>query len=174
MTRSQRLRVYPCILFTLFRFAFASAPYCLLNLACKDNSPVHSTKGTPSHLNVLWLVVSIWFQVLFHTAPAVLFIFPSWYWFTIGHIGVFSLTGWSRLLPTRFHVPRRTQDPARIRWNFVYRVCTFFDWPFNAIRLFLLFPRCSPTTPVLRLVWALPISLATTFGITVVFFSSRY
>ena len=78
------------------------------------------------------------------------------------------------MLPTRFHVPRRTQDPARIRWNFVYRVCTFFDWPINAIRLSLLFPRCSPTTPVLRLVRALPISLATTFGITVVFFSSRY
>ena len=71
-------------------------------------------------------------------------------------------------------MPRRTQDTARIRWNFVYRVCTFFDWPFNAIRLFLLFPHRSPTTPVLRLVWALPISLATTFGITVVFFSSRY
>ena len=136
MTRSLRLRVYPCILFTLFRFAFASAPHCLLNLACKDNSPVHSTKGTPSHLNVLWLVVSIWFQVLFHSAPAVLFIFPSWYWFTIGHIGVFSLTGWSRWIPTRFHVPRRTQDTARSFENFVYRVCTFFDWPFNAIRLF--------------------------------------
>lgn len=25
----------------------------LLNLACKRNSPVHSTKGTPSHFNVL-------------------------------------------------------------------------------------------------------------------------
>ena len=71
-------------------------------------------------------------------------------------------------------MPRRTQDPARIRWNFVYRVCTFFDWPFNAIRLSLLFPRCSPTTPVLRLVWALPISLAATFGIEFSFFSSGY
>ena len=34
-------------------------------------------------------------------------------------------------------MPRRTQDPARRCRNFVYRVCTFFDWPFNAIRLFL-------------------------------------
>ena len=138
MTRSQRLRVYPCILFTLFRFAFASAPYCLLNLACKDNSPVHSTKGTPSHLNVLWLVVSIWFQVLFHSAPAVLFIFPSWYWFTIGHIGVFSLAWWSRLIPTGFHVPRRTQDPTRSSFDFDYRACTLFRWAFNLIRLSLL------------------------------------
>ena len=174
MARSQRLRVYSCILITLLRFAFASAPYCLLNLACKNNSPVHSTKGTPSHLNVLWLFVSIRFQDLFHSAPAVLFIFPSWYWFTIGHIGVFSLTWWSRWIPTRFHVPRRTQDTAKSCSNFAYRVCTFFDWPFNVIRLSVQVLRCSPTTPVLRLVWAIPISLATTLGITIVFFSSRY
>ena len=116
MTRSLQLRVYPCILNTLLRFAFAAAPHCLLNLACKDNSPVHSTKGTPSHMNVL-------------------FIFPSWYWCTIGHIGVFSLTGWSRLLPTGFHVPRRTQDPARLASDFVYGSCTLFAVPFNALRL---------------------------------------
>lgn len=151
MTRSQRLRVYPCILYTLLRFAFASAPHCLLNLACKDNSPVHSTKGTPSHLNVLWLVVSIWFQDLFHSAPAVLFIFPSWYWFTIGHIGVFSLTGWSRWIPTRFHVPRCTQDSTKSCRNFNYRACTFFGWPFNAIRLSLQVLSRGPTTP--DLVW---------------------
>ena len=46
----------------LFRLAFASAPYLLLNLACNINSPVHSAKGTPSHINVLWLFVSTWFQ----------------------------------------------------------------------------------------------------------------
>ena len=110
MARSQRLRVYDIVLLALFRLAFASAPYFLLNLAHYRNSPVHSTKGTPSPINGLWLLVSIWFQVLFHSAPAVLFTFPSRYWFTIGHIGVFSLTGWSRLFPTRFLVPRRTQD----------------------------------------------------------------
>ena len=62
---------------------------------------------------MLRLLVDIRFQVLFHSAPAVLFTFPSRYWFTIGHIGVFSLTGWSRSLPSGFHVPRRTQDPTR-------------------------------------------------------------
>ena len=36
MTRSLRLRVYLYILATLLRFAFATAPHCLLNLACKD------------------------------------------------------------------------------------------------------------------------------------------
>ena len=56
MTRSLRLRVYLYILATLLRFAFATAPHCLLNLACKDNSPVHSTKGTLSPINGLELV----------------------------------------------------------------------------------------------------------------------
>ena len=174
MTRSLRLRVYLYILVTLLRFAFATAPHCLLNLACKDNSPVHSTKGTPSHLNVLWLFVSIRFQDLFHSAPAVLFIFPSWYWFTIGHIGVFSLTGWSRLIPSEFHVLRRTQDPTRVNRDFAYRACTFCGWPFNAIRLSLFNHLSWSYYPSSLLVWAAPISLATTLGIIVIFFSSRY
>ena len=37
----------------LLRLAFASAPYLLLNLARYRNSPVHSTKGTPSPFNGL-------------------------------------------------------------------------------------------------------------------------
>src|SRR5690606_24109743 len=40
-------------LFALFRLAFAAAPFLRLNLACNRNSPVHSTKGTPSHIKVL-------------------------------------------------------------------------------------------------------------------------
>ena len=37
-------------------------------------------------------------------------------------------------------------------------------------------PKCGPTTPKQHaaLVWALPLSLATTQGITIVFFSSAY
>jgi hypothetical protein len=35
----------------LFRLAFAAAPASHLNLARERNSPVHSTKGTPSPLN---------------------------------------------------------------------------------------------------------------------------
>ena len=37
----------------LFRLAFATAPTLHLNLASKRNSPVHSTKGTPSPINGL-------------------------------------------------------------------------------------------------------------------------
>src|SRR5699024_12675704 len=68
-----------------FRLAFASAPCLPLNLAYDRNSPVHSTKGTPSPIHGLRLLVSARFQVLFHSPPGVLFTFPSRYWFTIGH-----------------------------------------------------------------------------------------
>ena len=50
------------------------------------------------------------FQVLFHSPPGVLFTFPSRYLSTIGRRGVFSLGGWTPLLPTGFHVPRGTRD----------------------------------------------------------------
>ena len=69
----------------LFRLAFAAAPFFQLNLAWDRNSPVHSTKGTPSPINGLRLLVGTRFQVLFHSPPGVLFTFPSRYWFTIGH-----------------------------------------------------------------------------------------
>ena len=52
------------------------------------------------------------FQVLFHSPPGVLFTFPSRYCFSIGHWVVFSLTEWSPLIPTGFHVPRGTLDTA--------------------------------------------------------------
>ena len=40
----------PRTILALFRLAFASAPPLQLNLARERNSPVHSTKGTPSPL----------------------------------------------------------------------------------------------------------------------------
>jgi hypothetical protein len=94
--------------FALFRRAFATAPASHLNLARDRNSPVHSTKGTPSGMNALRLIVGTRFQVLFHSAPAVLFTFPSRYWFTIGRQVVFSLRRWSSLIPTGFLVSRGT------------------------------------------------------------------
>ena len=72
---------------------------------------------------------------MFHSAPAVLFTFPSRYWFTIGHLLIFSLDGWSRLLPTRFLVSRRTQDPAGLPHGFGYGTCTLSGRPFNAVLL---------------------------------------
>ena len=57
---------------------------------------------------MLPLIVNIGFQVLFHSPPGVLFTFPSRYFSAIGHQVVFSLGGWSPLLPTGFLVSRGT------------------------------------------------------------------
>ena len=61
---------------------------------------------------VLPQFVNTGFQVLFHSPPGVLFTFPSRYCSTIGHQVVFSLMGWSPLIPTRFLVSRGTLDTA--------------------------------------------------------------
>ena len=82
----------------------------MLNLATYNNSPDHSTKGTTSRLNALCVLVNIKFQVLFHSAPAVLFTFPSRYCSSIGHLVVFRLGRWSSLIPTGVHVSGGTLD----------------------------------------------------------------
>ena len=95
------------------RFPFGSMSSLTLNLAIYNNSPDRSTKSTISHFNVLYLLVNIGFQVLFHSPPGVLFTFPSLYFSSIGHQVVFRLGGWSLPLPAGFHVSRGTLDPAR-------------------------------------------------------------
>ena len=101
-------------------------------------------------LIVLPLLVSIGFQVLFHSPSGVLFTFPSRYWFTIGRQGVFSLGGWSPLLPTGFLVSRGTQDPARSLSAFAYRIVTFFDRPFQACSASFQYPFLRSYNPVAR------------------------
>ena len=64
------------------RFRFGSGTL-YLNLATHRNSPARSTKSTRSRLTevvALSLLVSIRFQVLFHSPPGVLFTFPSRYY----------------------------------------------------------------------------------------------
>ena len=98
-------------LFALLRLGFPSAPFFKkLNLATYHNSLARSTKSTRSL--ALPLLVSIRFQVLFHSPPGVLFTFPSRYCFTIGHQVVFRLGGWSLRLPARFLVSCGTLVPA--------------------------------------------------------------
>ena len=66
------------ITFALLRLAFASAPMLQhLHLAPYHTSLARSTKSTRSL--ALPLLVSIRFQVLFHSPPGVLFTFPSRY-----------------------------------------------------------------------------------------------
>ena len=62
---------------------------------------------------VLSLLVSLWFQVLFHSPSGVLFTFPSRYCFSIGHQVVFSLRRWASRFPTGFLVSDGTLDPHR-------------------------------------------------------------
>ena len=49
----------------------------------------------------------------------------------IGHQGVFSLGGWSPLLPTGFHVSGGTLDTSHISQSFTYRTFTFFGPTFQ-------------------------------------------
>ena len=60
------------------RFLFGFGPSAL-NLAKNHNSSDRSTKSTPSHINVLRLLVNTGFQVLFHSPLGVLFTIPSQY-----------------------------------------------------------------------------------------------
>ena len=106
------------------RFRFGSIAYSQLNLAIYNNSLDRSTKSTISHFNVLYLLVNIGFQVLFHSPPGVLFNFPSRYFFTIGHQVVFSLGQWSDLLPTGFLVSCRTLDSTHPSCYFIYEAFT--------------------------------------------------
>ena len=61
------------------RSPFGSRPE-VLNLACYIYSPDRSTKSTRSHFDVLSVLVSTGFQVLFHSPPGVLFTVPSQYY----------------------------------------------------------------------------------------------
>ena len=138
-----------------FRLAFATNTYQAFDLILilapiillrnsqhlPINSPDHSSIGTLSAFLTcvsisLELLVCIQFQVLFHSASAVLFAFPSRYWFTIGLRLVFSLGGWSPQIPTRFHVPDGTQDTTSSQKNFIYRTITFFGRFFQTVQLF--------------------------------------
>ena len=89
------------------RFRFGSATVSL-NLASHRNSPARSTKSTTSHaygaLSACKHTVSGSFSLpsrgSFHLSLTVLF--------AIGHMVVFSLMGWSPLIPSEFLVFRRT------------------------------------------------------------------
>ena len=85
------------------------------------------------------------FQVLFHSPRGVLFTFPSRYWFAIGHRRVFSLGGWSPLLPAGLHLPGGTPGfGPRGGWGFAYGALTRCGRPSHAVPLphpFLTAPR---------------------------------
>ena len=123
-------------LFALFRLGFPPAPGLLsLNLATCGNSQAHSTKGTPSPSRALTACrstvsgsLSLPSRGPFHLSLTVLC--------AIGSCRVFSLGGWSPLLPAGFLVSRRTQDrvPCGLV-DFAYGDFTLSVGPSQTLRL---------------------------------------
>ena len=88
----------------------------------------------------LLLLVDIRFQILFHSPLGVLFTFPSRYLSSIGHLLVFSLGGWSPLIPSGFHVSVGTRDTSRLIDIFSYRAITLYRKTFQFFHLISLIP----------------------------------
>ena len=104
------------LLFALFRLAFASAPrlYRLTSQHNVTRRPVlqkvrHHTRA------VLCLLVSIRFQVLFHSPPGVLFTFPSRYYSLSVTWSYLALGDGPPVFRQDFLVSRRTPDTPALR-----------------------------------------------------------
>ena len=157
------------------RFRFGSVAV-LLNLASHRNSPARSTKSTIPHAygavsackHTVSGSISLPSRGSFHLSLTVLF--------AIGHMVVFSLMRWASYLPSRFLVSRRTPDTAKLFDNVGYRSVTSYGPAFQPCSPIISDAFVAVLTPkvLLPLVWATPISLATTFGIVFTFFSSGY
>ena len=177
MVRSHWLRVHDMRLDALFRLAFAPAPGLLsLSLAAYRDSQVYSTKDTPQHLRAVTSCRSHGFRFYFTPLAGVLFAFPSRYFCTIG-----SRT-YSALDRGRPGFGLGSSCPALLRYRimeahpFRLRGCPPL-WPgcpagsaTHALSSLHGSSPCGPTTPPLA-VWAPPLSLAATYGISVDFFS---
>ena len=166
----------PVLTLALFRLGFPAAPRLdrlTLPAPATRRTVLQKVRGCACALPQL---VNIGFQVLFHSPPGVLFTVPSRYLFSIGYQVVFSLTEWSPLFHTRFLVSRTTLDLSRLHSVFIYRTFTFFGLPSLVILLTSFLALLIIRTPqiLLSMVWALPVSLATTSGIVVTFFSYGY
>src|ERR687885_3070541 len=91
----------------LFGLAFASARLHKLNLARHQQlaGPLCKKYAVTVSKILLRPLVSVWFQVLFHSPCGVLFTFPSRYWSTIGHRQYLALRGGPRGFNPGFTCP---------------------------------------------------------------------
>lgn len=106
-----------------------------------------------------------------------LFTCPSRYSSTIGHIGVFRLGGWSPRLHARLLGSGVTQELYyTVCMIFAYRAITVYGAPFQrtSTDFALRVRRSYNPGPTRRPVWPVPVSLATTRGISFDFSSSGY
>jgi hypothetical protein len=104
---------------------------CTLNLATSYKSPAHSSTGTRSESFSSHCLSAYDFMFYFTPLRGFSFTFPSLYFFTIGHSGVFSLTRWSSLIHTGFHVPHATRDIQKKGEGFDYWTFTIFGAGFS-------------------------------------------
>ena len=126
---------------------------------------------------MLPLLVGTRFQVLFHSPHRSSFHLSLTVLCAIGHRVVFSLGRWSSQIPTEFLVFRGTRGHPRVDQNFAYGAFTHSGGPFQNLLLFFTNPTLGPHNPGITLVtpvWAVPRSLAATYGISFDFYSYRY
>ena len=159
----------------LLRLGFPSAPY-LKYLTLPDpatrRTVLQKVRGR-TH-KVLPQFVNTGFQVLFHSPPGVLFTFPSQYCALSVTEEYLALRGGPRLFPQGFSCPVVLWIlPCcfRLRIRGFHPLLPVFPVPFSCPLQSLVQsePRCARTA-----VWALPVPLAATPGITFVFSSSGY
>src|SRR6195952_5347846 len=141
MARSLRFGSRACNYVALFGLAFATAsPHGLTSLHTA-NSQAHSSKGTQSRecmqacTPTLPRLVGTRFQVLFHSAPAVLFTIPSRYYplsVTREYLG---LTGGPARFTRDFSGPvllgKHAREPHRFRLRGSYPLRRAFRMPFD-------------------------------------------
>ena len=122
------------------RFPCGCPTLLWVNQATRMHSPDHSTKGTPSALSSSqeqWPLTAGEYVVsgslsspsrgAFHLSLTVLVHYRS--------LKVLSLGGWSPQLPTRFHVPRGTQDTSPVPPTTRYGALTLSRRAFQHLRV---------------------------------------
>ena len=87
------------------------------------------------------------FRFSFTPLSAVLFTFPSRYWFAIGLPGVFSLGGWCRRIRAGFLRSRPTQDTSPGPDGFAYGTVTLCGPAFQPCSATVSPSLGGPTTP---------------------------
>ena len=160
--------------FALFRLGFPSAPHlqCLTSPASVTRRTVLQ-KVRGSTFKVVPQLVNIWFQVLFHSPPGVLFTFPSQYYALSVTKEYLALRGGPRI----FSQGSTCLDllwipPCQSTFHLRGFHPLWPAFPGRSVKSFGSIPRSEPRsarTPV----WALPVSLAATSRITCCFLFLR-
>ena len=120
-----------------------------------------------SHPKGLLQLVSVWFQELFHSLVQGTFHLSLTVLVRYRSLNIFSLTRWFWWIHTGFHMSRATQDTERHTPTYIrgyHPILLTFPGIFcrSLLDLFLSY---NPNLAETRLVWAVPRSLAATWGI---------